>query len=92
MAAPGAILYLKTYYHQDVRLWFRGKKVLSFDLFRRRPVMRFFEATELMGDPTNWWGPNQACVEAMLRASGFPQNELLAAVGDRLYYRSKRAG
>jgi tRNA (mo5U34)-methyltransferase len=23
------------------------------------------------GDPTNWWIPNRACVEAMLRAAGF---------------------
>jgi tRNA (mo5U34)-methyltransferase len=22
-------------------------------------------------DPTNWWVPNRACAEAMLRASGF---------------------
>ena len=22
-------------------------------------------------DPTNWWVPNRACVEAMLRSSGF---------------------
>ena len=22
-------------------------------------------------DPTNWWIPNRACVEAMLRSSGF---------------------
>jgi tRNA (mo5U34)-methyltransferase len=22
-------------------------------------------------DPTNWWAPNSACVEAMLRSSGF---------------------
>jgi tRNA (mo5U34)-methyltransferase len=23
------------------------------------------------GDPTNWWVPNRACVEAMLRSAGF---------------------
>jgi len=88
---PGGTMYLKTFFHQDVRVWFRGK-ALGFDLFRGRPTMRFFESGELMGDPTNWWGPNRPCVEAMLRASGFAQNELLATVGDRLYYRSKRAG
>jgi tRNA (mo5U34)-methyltransferase len=22
-------------------------------------------------DPTNWWAPNRACVEAMLRSAGF---------------------
>ena len=23
------------------------------------------------GDPTNWWVPNRACAEAMLRSAGF---------------------
>jgi tRNA (mo5U34)-methyltransferase len=23
------------------------------------------------GDPTNWWIPNRACFEAMLRSAGF---------------------
>ncbi len=89
VTAPGATLFLKTYFHQDVRFWFRGK-ALGFDLFRGRPVMRFFEAGDLMGDPTNWWGPNRACVEGMLRASGFSELELLHTVGDRLYYRCRR--
>ena len=34
------------------------------------PKMAFIEH-RLAGDPTNWWAPNHACVEAMLRASGF---------------------
>jgi tRNA (mo5U34)-methyltransferase len=33
------------------------------------PRMAFIEHS-LAGDPTNWWAPNQACVEAMLRAAG----------------------
>jgi tRNA (mo5U34)-methyltransferase len=33
------------------------------------PRMAFIEHA-LAGDPTNWWAPNQACVEAMLRAVG----------------------
>lgn len=85
----GATLYVKTYFHQDVRLWLRGQ-AFGFDLFRGRPVMRFFESGELMGDPTNWWGPNRACVEGMLRAAGFPACELLRTIGDRLYYRCRR--
>jgi tRNA (mo5U34)-methyltransferase len=36
-----------------------------------RPQMRFFPGSELSNDPTNWWGPNRACVEAMLRDVGF---------------------
>lgn len=31
----------------------------------------FFIEKRYTGDPTNWWVPNRACVEAMLRSSGF---------------------
>lgn len=34
------------------------------------PKMHFIEK-RYAGDPTNWWIPNRACVEAMLRSSGF---------------------
>lgn len=37
----------------------------------RRPMMRFYPGRELEGDPSNWWAPNRACVEAMLRDVGF---------------------
>jgi tRNA (mo5U34)-methyltransferase len=34
------------------------------------PRMHFIEQ-RYTGDPTNWWVPNRACVEALLRSSGF---------------------
>lgn len=34
------------------------------------PRLHFIEH-RYAGDPTNWWVPNRACAEAMLRASGF---------------------
>ncbi len=34
------------------------------------PKMHFIEH-HYAGDPTNWWAPNQACSEAMLRSAGF---------------------
>lgn len=34
------------------------------------PRMHFVEK-RFAGDPTNWWVPNQACVEALLRDTGF---------------------
>ncbi len=37
----------------------------------RRPALAFYPGRELNGDPTNWFGPNVACVEAMLRVCGF---------------------
>jgi len=33
------------------------------------PTMAFIEKS-LAGDPTNWWAPNHACIEAMLRTAG----------------------
>lgn len=33
------------------------------------PAMGFIEQ-RFAGDPTNWWAPSEACVEAMLRSSG----------------------
>jgi tRNA (mo5U34)-methyltransferase len=35
------------------------------------PAAAFYPGAELAGDPTNWWGPNPPCVEAMLRTAGF---------------------
>ena len=40
-----------------------------------RPAMIFYPGAELANDPTNWWGPNPACVEAMLRDVGFSHVE-----------------
>jgi tRNA (mo5U34)-methyltransferase len=34
------------------------------------PRMHFIEK-KYTGDPTNWWIPNRACLEAMLRSAGF---------------------
>ncbi len=45
------------------------------------PKMAFIEH-RLAGDPTNWWAPNHAGVEAMLRASGL---RVLARPGHEIY-------
>lgn len=47
------------------------------------PKMAFIERS-LANDPTNWWAPNRACVEAMLRAAGlvpvgYPGHEIVVA-------------
>ncbi len=34
------------------------------------PKLHFIEK-DYSGDPTNWWTPNRACTEAMLRSAGF---------------------
>jgi tRNA (mo5U34)-methyltransferase len=48
---------------------------LMFDDIQRMtnpgwPKMSFVE-NDLLGDSTNWWIPNEACLQAMLRSSGF---------------------
>jgi tRNA (mo5U34)-methyltransferase len=54
------------------------------EMFERAgfPKMYFVEK-RYAGDPTNWWIPNRACVEAMLRSAGFqilahPETEVFA--------------
>lgn len=41
------------------------------------PRMAFIES-RMSADPTNWWAPNHACVEAMLRSAGFRVCERVA--------------
>ena len=45
------------------------------------PKMHFVEQ-RYCGDPTNWWLPNRACTEAMLRSAGFA---ILAQPEDEVY-------
>jgi tRNA (mo5U34)-methyltransferase len=49
------------------------------------PAMYFVEQS-YSHDPTNWWIPNRACVEAMLRSAGFvivdhPEDEVYICHG-----------
>lgn len=48
------------------------------------PRAVFYEHAEQNADPTNWWGPNAECVEAMTRAVGFSQVERITQFGNRL--------
>jgi tRNA (mo5U34)-methyltransferase len=49
----------------DYDFWDRD----AFDL-AEFPKLHFIEH-RYAGDPTNWWVPNRACAEAMLRSAGF---------------------
>jgi len=51
------------------------------------PKMAFIEH-RLAGDPTNWWAPNRACVEAMLRSAGL---EPVGSPGHE-FHLARRAG
>lgn len=46
-----------------------------------RPAMVFYPGNELNGDASNWWGPNRACVDALLRAVGFLRIEFAPGSG-----------
>jgi tRNA (mo5U34)-methyltransferase len=45
------------------------------------PRMAFIEHT-LEDDPTNWWAPDRACVEALVRSAGF---KVTASPGHEIY-------
>jgi tRNA (mo5U34)-methyltransferase len=51
------------------------------------PRLQFVEH-RYAGDPTNWWIPNRACVEAMLRSAGF---DILAHPEAEVYLCRRRA-
>jgi tRNA (mo5U34)-methyltransferase len=59
----------------------------------RRPAMIFYPGSELANDPTNWWGPNPACVQAMLRDVGFAHVESHPhpSYANRGIFRARRA-
>jgi tRNA (mo5U34)-methyltransferase len=68
-------------------------KVFSRDEF---PRMHFVEH-RYAGDETNWWIPNRACAEAMLRSAGFrivahPEDEVFICQRDEEEARHDRSG
>ena len=57
-----------------------------------RPAAVFYPGTELNNDPSNWWGPNRACVEGMLASVGFPEVEFIPhpSIPSRGIFRARR--
>jgi tRNA (mo5U34)-methyltransferase len=55
------------------------------------PMMRFYPGKQLAGDSTNWWGPNAACLEAMLRDVGFAAVQPVTMWSDRAAYHARRS-
>ena len=47
----------------------------------------YFIEESYAGDPTNWWIPNRACAEAMLRSAGF---EIVAHPESEVYVCRRR--
>jgi tRNA (mo5U34)-methyltransferase len=76
------VLFLGVFYHlfdaigTTKRLASVAREVLVVEthmdaLDNPRPAMIMYPGEELAGDPTNWWGPNRACMEAILKSVGF---------------------
>jgi tRNA (mo5U34)-methyltransferase len=57
------------------------------------PAMVFFPGQELANDPTNWWGPNEHCIKALLLGHGFVEVEMTAhpAGSNRAIFHAWRA-
>jgi tRNA (mo5U34)-methyltransferase len=51
-----------------------------------RPFTAFYPGAELNNDPSNWWGPNVACVKAWLAATGFKRVYYLGGEGRGVFH------
>jgi tRNA (mo5U34)-methyltransferase len=49
------------------------------------PLMQFFPGASCNGDPTNYWGPNVRCVEAMLAETEFRVERVARVPGRALF-------
>jgi tRNA (mo5U34)-methyltransferase len=83
------VLYLGVFYHRydaiealaKVARLARHLLIVETHLDMRkvdRPAMVFYPGSEYLNDPTTWWGPNERCIEALLRGQGFSEVEIAA--------------
>jgi hypothetical protein len=70
--------------HYDVRIALADRDRLLDSAW---PKMAFVEHS-LEGDPTNWWVPNQAAVEALLRSCGW---QSVRSLGEEIYHCGARS-
>lgn len=57
---------------KDMAIIETATDMLDFD----RPALAFYPGKELNAEQSNWFGPNPAAVEAMLKSAGFSKAEL----------------
>ena len=55
-----------------------------------RPAMIMYPGSELSNDPTNWWGPNPACMVALLKECGFAKVDAAWSMEHRSVYHDWR--
>jgi tRNA (mo5U34)-methyltransferase len=95
------VLFLGVLYHaQDPLRYLRnvfsvcsGTLILETHvdaLDQERPTMVFYPGGALNGDPSNFWGPNPACVSAMLLEVGFRDVEIVSRAGTRVTFHAHR--
>jgi tRNA (mo5U34)-methyltransferase len=83
------VLYLGVFYHRYdaiealARVARLAKHVLIVETHLELrevdvPAMAFYPGRELANDPTNWWGPNEHCMKALLLGHGFKDIEMTA--------------
>jgi tRNA (mo5U34)-methyltransferase len=83
------VLYLGVFYHRydavealaKVARLARHALIVETHLELRDvnvPAMAFYPGRELANDPTNWWGPNEHCMTALLIGHGFKDVEVTA--------------
>ena len=46
--------------------------------YEHHAMCEFFETSELDGDMSNWWAPNEKALVGMCRAAGFTRAEIIA--------------
>jgi tRNA (mo5U34)-methyltransferase len=56
-----------------------------------RPAMVMYPGCELNNDPTNWWGPNNACIMALLKTMGFFRIDGPTAFSERAVFHAWRS-
>jgi tRNA (mo5U34)-methyltransferase len=87
VGAFDVVLYLGVFYHRYdaieslARVASLAKDVLIVETHLElrevaTPAMMFFPGRELANDPTNWWGPNEHCMVALLKGHGFEEVEV----------------
>jgi tRNA (mo5U34)-methyltransferase len=89
--APDMVRYLRM-----VRSVCRGRVILETEVDAEdypRPAAVFYPGNSLNNDASNFWGPNTACVEAMLREVGFRKVERVCTFnmvrrGNRPFHRA----
>jgi tRNA (mo5U34)-methyltransferase len=75
VANPGATIWVESHTIDRGFVDLESKNFVSLlalaPEIKEVPIAQFYPEDLLSGDRSNWWGPNQACLEEMVKAAGF---------------------